>query len=68
MVELGSRTISEDGTIEFIPNGETVQVDINDIYADEGFIFRNKLTGAAVSNHITLGSDDSIDNYEEITE
>ena len=29
--------------------------------------FRNKITGIAISRHITIGSTDSADNYEEVT-
>ena len=67
IVELGDKTENADGTIDFIPNGETVTIDIVDIYADEGKKFRNKLTGIAISRHITIGSNDNIENYEEIT-
>lgn len=67
IVELGNEITREDGTIDFIPNGETVTIDIVDIYADEGKKFRNKITGIAISRHITIGSTDSADNYEEVT-
>lgn len=66
IIELGDEIEKEDGTIEFIPNGETTTIDIVDIYADEGKKFRNKLTGIAISRHITIGSNDSTDNYEEV--
>ena len=56
-----------DGSIDFVPNGETITIESTDIYADDGFIFKNKLTGAILSQHITLGSDDSVENYEEIS-
>lgn len=66
IVEISDEIEREDGTTEFVPNGETITVEIVDIYADGGKLFRNKLTGIAVSAHITLGSNDSIENYEEI--
>lgn len=67
IIELGDEIENADGTIEFIPNGETTVIEIIDIYADEGKLFRNKLTGIAISRHITIGSNDSADNYEEVT-
>ena len=67
IVELGDEIEREDGTIDFVLNGETTTIDIVDIYADEGKKFRNKLTGITVSAHITIGSTDSADNYEEVT-
>lgn len=66
IVELGDEIEKEDGTIDFVPNGETTTIDIVDIYADEGKKFRNKITGVAITRHITIGSNDSVDNYEEI--
>ena len=36
--------------------------------ADEGMIFRNKLSGVILTNKIYLGCNDSADNYEEINE
>lgn len=66
IVELGDDIIREDDTTEFVPNGETMTIEIVDIFADEGKLFRNKRTGIAVSAHITLGSNDSIENYEEV--
>ena len=36
--------------------------------ADEGMIFRNKLSGVVLTNKIYLGCNDSADNYEEINE
>ena len=36
--------------------------------ADEGMIFRNKLSGVILTNKIYLGCNDSPDNYEEINE
>lgn len=67
IVELGDEIENADGTIDLIPNGKTTTIDIIDIYADDGKKFRNKITGIAISRHITLGSNDNIDNYEEIT-
>ena len=63
---LGDEAENDDGTVDFIPNGKTVTIDIVDIYADEGCLFRNKTTGIAVSRHITIGGNDSVDNYEEV--
>ena len=65
-IELCDETIRDDGTIEYVPNGETIVVEITDIYADEGKVFRHKFTGAAVSAHITLGTQDRVENYEEV--
>lgn len=65
-VELGDEIEKEDGTIDFVLNGETMTINIVDIYADEGKLFRNKMTGITVSAHITIGSNDSIENYEEV--
>jgi hypothetical protein len=50
----------------FVPNGETAQVKITDIYADVGKTFKRK-TNNNLQNckHITLGTDDSINNYIE---
>lgn len=67
IVELGGEIENADGTIDFIPNGETTTIEIIDIYADEGKKLRNKITGIAISRHITIGSTDSADNYEEVT-
>lgn len=36
--------------------------------ADEGMVFRNKLSGVILTNKIYLGCNDSTDNYEEIRE
>ena len=63
---LGDEVENADGTVDFIPNGKTITVEIVDIYADEGYLFRNKITGIAVSRHITIGGNDSVENYEEV--
>jgi len=63
---LGDEVENADGTVDFIPNGKTITVDVVDIYADEGYLFRNKTTGVTVSKHITIGRNDSVDNYEEV--
>lgn len=44
------------------------EVTITDIYADEGKVFVEKATGKVLSEHITLGTDDDIENYGEITQ
>lgn len=36
--------------------------------ADDGMIFRNKLSGVILTNKIYLGCNDSAENYEEISE
>jgi len=36
--------------------------------ADEGKIFKSKVDGALLSNVLYLGSEDSIDNYEQVDE
>ena len=36
--------------------------------ADDGMVFRNKLSGVILTNKIYLGCNDSPDNYEEISE
>lgn len=65
-IELGDEITRGDGTIEFVSNGATVTIDITDIYADDGRLFRNKISGVTVSAHITIGKNDSIDNYEDV--
>lgn len=66
IIPLGLETENADGTVDFVPNGETTTVDIVDIYAEEGCLFRNKVTGVTVSRHITIGGNDSVENYEEV--
>ena len=39
---------------------------ITDIYADDGKVFVEKSTGKALSEHITLGTEDSAENYSEM--
>ena len=38
------------------------------LIADDGMVFRNKLSGVILTNKIYLGCNDSADNYEEISE
>lgn len=42
-------------------------VTIIDIYADAGNVLIEKATGKVLSDHITLGTDDSVENYGEIS-
>lgn len=65
IIPLGEE-IEKEGIVEFVPNGKTATIYIIDIYADEGYLFRNKTTGVTVSKHITIGGNDSVDNYEEV--
>lgn len=66
IIPLGDEVENTDGTIDFVPNGNTITIDIIDIYAGEGCLLRNKITGIAVASHITIGRNDSVDNYEEV--
>ena len=50
----------------FVSNGQMVEATITEIRADEGKVFRRLADGAVLSAHITLGSGDSADNYEEV--
>jgi len=60
-VELGEEV---DG--EFVPNGQTMEVISIDIFADEGKKFKRLSDGAILSNHISLGTNGSVDDYIEI--
>lgn len=60
-VELGEEI---DG--EFVPNGQTVEVTSIDIFADEGKKFKRLSDNVTLSNHISLGTNDSIDDYIEV--
>lgn len=51
---------------EFVPNGETIEVATTDIYSDEGKVFKRMTDGVKLSNHITVGTMDSVDNYIEV--
>jgi cytochrome c biogenesis protein ResB len=69
-VELGDivQKIDENGMLydEFVPDGETIEVATTDIYSGEGKVFKRKSDNAILSTHITIGTDDSINNYEEV--
>ena len=52
--------------IEEINTGKTETLTHTHIYAEEGYLLKNKKTGKAVSNHIQLGSLYSVDDYEEV--
>ena len=71
-VELGDTvTMTDDNGMiydEFVPNGETIEVVTTDIYSDEGKVFKRMTDGARLSNHITVGTMDSVDNYIEVDE
>lgn len=45
---------------------EDREITITDIYADEGKVFVERSTGKALSEHITLGTEDSAENYSEM--
>ena len=51
---------------EFIPDGKTIELITTEIYSDNGKVFKRKADEAMLSTHITLGTKDSIDNYDEI--
>jgi len=51
---------------ELIPNGKTAEVFIIDIYVDKGKVFRRIKDKAVLSTHITIGTEDNINNYEEV--
>lgn len=53
--------IHESKTLEDSDNFQVVH-----IFADEGHIFRCKSDGTILTNHISIGSNDSVDNYEEV--
>lgn len=38
------------------------------VTANEGNVFKNKISGDILTNKIYLGCNDTIDNYEEISE
>lgn len=38
------------------------------ITADTGNVFRSKISGDVLTNKLYLGCNDSVDNYEEISE
>lgn len=61
-------TIYDDDGISIIEERyiEDKEITITDIYADEGKVFVERSTGKALSEHITLGTDDSVENYSEM--
>lgn len=42
------------------------EVTITELYADAGMVFVEKAAGKIMSDHITLGTDDSVENYSEM--
>ena len=54
----------EDGSVTFEPTGETEGVVSTEIYTEGRF--RRISDGAILSNHITLGTEDSAESYEEV--
>ena len=50
---------------EFIKTDETREVTLTDIYADEGKTFIHIPTNRIAGTHITLGTNDSEENYYE---
>ena len=42
------------------------EISVTDIYADDGKVLIEKATGKVLSEHITLGTEDSAENYDEI--
>lgn len=67
-ISLGYEIEKENGEVEFIPNGEFETVITTDIYASEGMALRNIVSGFSASKHVTVGTMDSVENYEEIPE
>lgn len=61
-------TIYDDDGISIIEECyvEDREITITDIYADEGKVFVEKSTGKVLSEHITLGTEDSAENYSEM--
>lgn len=57
-----------DGTL--IPDSKTLEdsksFQVVHIFADEGHVFKSRLTGEVLTKHISIGSNDSVDNYEEV--
>lgn len=43
------------------------EITITDLYADEGKVLIEKATGKVLSEHITLGTEDSVENYAEVS-
>ena len=56
-------TENEDG--EMVITDETREVTLTDIYADEGKTFIHIPTNRIAGTHITLGTNDSEENYYE---
>ncbi|HEY5588903.1 MAG TPA: hypothetical protein VIK86_08110 [Candidatus Paceibacterota bacterium] len=71
-VELGDMTtITDENGMPyntFVQNGETIEVETIDIYSDDSKVFKRLSDDAVLSNHITIGTMDSIDNYIEVDE
>lgn len=60
-------TYDENGDIlEQTDTGEVDRITELHIYADEGKTFIDKATGGKAGTHIQIGTNDSIDNYEEV--
>lgn len=60
-------TYGENGDIlEQIDTGEIDHITELHIYADEGKMFIDKATGVKAGTHIQIGTNDSINNYEEV--
>ena len=54
---------NEDG--EMVKTDETREVTLTDIYADEGKVFKHIPSNRIAGTHITLGTNDSEENYYE---
>jgi H2-forming N5,N10-methylenetetrahydromethanopterin dehydrogenase-like enzyme len=52
--------------ILFTPNGKMKQIEVIDIYADKGKIFKRVSDGAVICSHITLGQSASISDFIEV--
>ena len=60
--------------VQYDEHGEIISMEqigeetvaITDIYADEGKVLIEKATGKVLSDHVTLGTMDSVENYDEI--
>lgn len=57
-----------DGTL--IPDSKTLEdsdsFQVVHIFADEGCTFKSRLTGEILTKHISIGTNDNTNNYEEI--
>ena len=61
-------TVYDDDGISIIEERyiEDREITITDIYADEDKVLAEKASGKVLSDHITLGTNDSVENYSEM--